>query len=69
MQIFEFPTWESGRKQRLVIEEGRVSCPLRGDIDVETCFACAALISILGDGEPVYVSCSPSIGTRLIGRS
>ena len=64
MQIFDPATWEVRRERRLVIADGRVNCPLRGNIDVEVCFACAALVTILGDGDPVHVSCRPAAGVE-----
>jgi hypothetical protein len=65
MQIFDPASWEVTRARRLVIADGRVNCPVRGSVDVETCFACRALVTIMGDGEPAYVSCRPTVRAQL----
>jgi len=41
------------------IDQGRVLCPLRGDIDVEQCFDCPSLKAIQLDGREPQVTCEP----------
>ena len=48
------------RQYKLPISGGRVSCPRRGDIDVEVCFGCRDLQTIAGDRDPTYVCCRPT---------
>jgi len=40
-----------------LIDQGRVLCPLRGDIDVEQCFDCPALRSLELNGPEPRVTC------------
>ena len=41
------------------VHEGRVWCPRRGEVDVETCFACIDVIDIVDDSEEGAVVCVP----------
>jgi len=65
MRIFDPTMLRDPRERRLRIEAGRLACPMRGEIDVERCFACRALVTIRGDGDPTYVCCRPSLAFRL----
>lgn len=41
------------KPQTLLVERGRVMCPIRGDLDVERCFGCRWLrLTKLEDGQP-----------------
>jgi len=60
MRVFEISSVLHRGEYRLRIESNRIVCPMRGEIDVERCFACRALVTIRGDGEPAFVCCRPS---------
>jgi hypothetical protein len=45
------------KPQTLFVENGRVMCPLRGDIDVESCFGCEWLRSMDLDGKEPQIAC------------
>ena len=43
------------------VNEGRVNCPGRGDIDVEVCMSCADIVELRGEGGEDVVVCSPRV--------
>jgi hypothetical protein len=50
---------------KLYVNEGRVNCPRRGEIDVDTCFSCGALRDVRkGRGGAEVLECDPPIGER-----
>ena len=54
-------------KAKLYVNEGRVQCPRRGDVDVDVCLTCPELHDVRTDrnGEDV-IFCTPAIRpTRL----
>lgn len=59
MRVFDI-SGALDHEYRLRIDSNRVICPMRGEIDVERCFACRALVTIRGDGDPTFVCCRPS---------
>lgn len=54
---------------KLPIEGGRVSCPVRGNVDVELCFTCPELADLAGDPASPYVKCSPQATASVRGVS
>ena len=44
-------------KTKLYVSDGRVHCPRRGDIDVDTCIACEALRDIRREGDEEVLEC------------
>lgn len=50
----------------LIVEDGRVICPVRGPRDVEGCFRCQSLVRANLQGSPPTIVCRSS-GAR-IGR-
>ena len=57
MRIFEPAGWEIRPERRLLIGEGRVDCPVRGEVDVEVCFGCRRMVAVVARGDPSYVAC------------
>jgi hypothetical protein len=56
---------------RIAVHDGRVDCPRRGDIDVETCFACRSFQSLEGRAvlrchEPVLLGPPARWSRRLV---
>jgi hypothetical protein len=46
--------------ERLLIDQGRVACPLRKrDADLEDCLQCAFAREVAPDAGPPFVSCRP----------
>jgi len=45
------------KQQTLLVDHGRVMCPLRGDIDVETCLGCKSLKAVGLDEHPSFITC------------
>jgi hypothetical protein len=44
----------------LIIDRGRVNCPLRrGDVDLEKCATCRWLVSLDPDASPPHLECRP----------
>ena len=44
---------------RLIIDRGRVNCPIRGDVDVDVCAACPNLRAIQEGTDRQVLRCSP----------
>ena len=44
-------------KRKLNVDEGRVNCPRRGDIDVEICYSCPDLRDIRLEGALEALTC------------
>ena len=44
---------------KLVVVDGRVRCPRRGEVDVEECWFCLAVEDIRREGDDEVVVCSP----------
>jgi hypothetical protein len=42
-------TWSTPFDRSLLIDEGSVSCPRRGAVDVESCLACDCLLGVEGE--------------------
>jgi hypothetical protein len=55
MRILEPRTWFKPSGRGLLIDYGRVGCPVRGDADVESCFSCGLMLSITGGANPRVV--------------
>ena len=41
------------------VHEGRVQCPKRGEVDVETCFGCIDVTDVIDDGKEGAIVCVP----------
>ena len=52
-------------RAKLYVSDGRVNCPRRGDIDIDTCFACAHLDDVQRDGDDEVVICTPRVHPAL----
>jgi hypothetical protein len=46
-------------KRTLYVNDGRVVCPRRGDIDVEICAVCPSLLDVRHQGDESYITCRP----------
>lgn len=46
-------------KVKLYVNEGRVNCPRRGDIDIDTCFCCQELVDVRRENDEEVIVCEP----------
>jgi hypothetical protein len=53
----------------LVVDDGRVNCPRRGDTDVEQCFFCAELADIREDADGEFTICCRALGNIMDDRA
>ncbi|MND08539.1 hypothetical protein D3C83_312210 [compost metagenome] len=52
-------------RSALIVDGGRVRCPIQGDVTVESCLACEHLRSI--DGDPIRrIECRPYHGAMTL---
>jgi hypothetical protein len=51
----------SARSRRIRVRRGRVSCPLRGEVDVELCFYCPFMDRVDLDHVPQSIACHPDL--------
>jgi hypothetical protein len=45
------------KEQTLIVDHGRVMCPLRGDIDVEFCLGCKSLREVELEDRRSFITC------------
>jgi len=48
------------RFDRLVIDRGRVPCPIRGDVESDVCLTCRRLVALDEQGAIPFVRCRPA---------
>jgi hypothetical protein len=52
MRIPDPRRWFHARGRALLIDHGRIGCPVRGDADLESCFACGHMRALSGGPNP-----------------
>jgi hypothetical protein len=50
------------RTMELYVDEGRVNCPLRGDVDLDRCFTCGRLQDYEVTSDSAVVRCTAARG-------
>lgn len=50
-------------KSELVVENGRVQCPVRGEIDVERCHVCPRVAGVCERDGVTVVRCKGDVGS------
>jgi hypothetical protein len=65
MKISDPRSWLWAGERRLIVDAGRVGCPIRGDVDQEECFACGRMLRY-ADGEQPVVVCGQPFGDSML---
>jgi hypothetical protein len=61
------PTWTTPLDRSLLVDEGRVTCPRRGLVDVERCLECEYLLAVEGEWAARIVCAYPySVSDRVV---
>ena len=55
MRIRDPRRWFTAPGRVLLIDYGRVGCPIRGDADLESCFACGHMRALSGGPHPKVI--------------